>query len=223
MINEINRLPETLPGIDIKTAIKSFGGNQHLFIKVVSEFIKRYAQLPDQIATALNNHDMELAQRLSHTIKGVSGMIHATDLFHASKDLEFSIKNNQNSNYIQSIFHVFKISFDNVLKSATHIGCLINESVDESDRCKHKPIQEPIESLIINLFNFLKKNNPKAEKLLHAIKPRLTQLGFEKEVNMIESHMDQYNFVSSCNILKSIAIALNITIADTSEPIQHTL
>jgi HPt (histidine-containing phosphotransfer) domain-containing protein len=84
-------LPE-LPGIDVEDGLERLGGNKASYIRLLQKFSSNQAQAISSIEEALAADDQELAVRLAHTLKGVSGSIGATDLAKSATKLETTIK-----------------------------------------------------------------------------------------------------------------------------------
>jgi PAS domain S-box-containing protein len=87
-------LPE-LPGIDIASGLDRLGGNQVLFLRLLRLFRSDYPGALDDIRVALERGDQELARRLAHSLKGVSGQISAKGLNEAARSLEQAIAGNE--------------------------------------------------------------------------------------------------------------------------------
>ena len=67
-------------------------GDADLFARVLVRFRKDYRHAAARIREALAAGDMELAQRLAHTLKGASGMIEAVMLREAAQALEQALR-----------------------------------------------------------------------------------------------------------------------------------
>jgi len=87
-------LPETLPGINLQTALKLVAGNKRLFKKMLLEFADSCRDAPQEISALLAQGDIIGASRLAHNIKGNAGIIGAPELHHAACLLEDSLKEN---------------------------------------------------------------------------------------------------------------------------------
>ena len=91
------------PGIDVKTelpdidgldtadGLKRVGNNIRLYRKLLAKFRDSNTKSAEQIRRALTDGDMELAQRLAHTVKGVSGNLGALEMQTAAANLESQI------------------------------------------------------------------------------------------------------------------------------------
>ncbi|MGD8993156.1 MAG: response regulator, partial [Desulfobacterales bacterium] len=85
------RLPRKMTGIDVQTGLVRVGGNQSLYLDLLAKFHRDYADATSRLKSALHNGEHELAQRLVHTVKGVSGSIGALDLNNAAAEMETAI------------------------------------------------------------------------------------------------------------------------------------
>jgi CheY-like chemotaxis protein len=80
-----------LPGIDSVSGLQRLGGNRVLFLRLLRLFRADYPGHVQEIRAALGQGDLDLARRLAHTLKGVSGQISASDLSEAARVLEMNI------------------------------------------------------------------------------------------------------------------------------------
>jgi CheY-like chemotaxis protein/HPt (histidine-containing phosphotransfer) domain-containing protein len=92
-------LPKHLEGIDIDEGLRRVGGNPKLYRKLLVEFSQDHREDVDAIRKALDQKDFEAAQRIAHTIKGVSGSIGAADLHHEAESLDSVLKEGQQDLY----------------------------------------------------------------------------------------------------------------------------
>ncbi|MEO5328486.1 MAG: response regulator [Magnetococcus sp. THC-1_WYH] len=84
-------LPE-IPGIDVHASVRRMGGNIKSYKKILRRFRDNQGAVDHAIRQALNDADKETAERLAHTLKGVSATIGAMRLYDKAKALESAIK-----------------------------------------------------------------------------------------------------------------------------------
>ncbi|MGA1236580.1 MAG: response regulator [Limisphaerales bacterium] len=82
----------TAPGFNPEDGLRRVGGNRKLYLKLLNEFIQQQVQAPDQISAALQSQDLETAQRIAHSIKGVAGNLGATEIQTLAADLEHILR-----------------------------------------------------------------------------------------------------------------------------------
>lgn len=98
--------------IDFNLAIQKLGNNRALFLKLVQDFCSTFVGHPQQISEAVEEGDIELAHRLAHTVKGVSGTFGAYFLYDSSLLLETMLKRGETEN-LQLTISIFKKDFEN--------------------------------------------------------------------------------------------------------------
>ncbi len=97
------RLPDSLPGIDMTTGLKRLMGNRKLFDKLLYDFVQNYAGIAGRIREAISREDLESAQRLVHTFKGVAGNLSATNVFNTAQNLESILRETDRSHLDEEI------------------------------------------------------------------------------------------------------------------------
>jgi two-component system sensor histidine kinase/response regulator len=90
-----SRVPDdglpSVEGLDTKDGLSRVAGNRKLYLKLLRQFVEQQSAAPAQIKEALANDDTSTAERLAHTVKGVSGSLGAPVVQRAAAKLEKSI------------------------------------------------------------------------------------------------------------------------------------
>ncbi|MBF0621838.1 MAG: response regulator [Magnetococcales bacterium] len=92
-----DNLPENLPGIDVSETLKRLGGDSDLFIKLLKRFSEIQSHTTKQIRLALAECRFNKAERLAHTLKGISGNLGAQQLQECAYALECAIRKGEKS------------------------------------------------------------------------------------------------------------------------------
>ncbi len=82
----------SIPGLDTALGLKRVLGKKDFYLNILRMFVANQGKAPEEIRRSLEAGDMETAQRLAHTAKGVSGNIGATELQELSARVEKCIK-----------------------------------------------------------------------------------------------------------------------------------
>ncbi|WP_020588001.1 response regulator [Desulfobacter curvatus] len=90
--NVLDDLPSELPGFDIEDGLRRVAGNRQLYRKLLLKVRRNYADAAADIRDLIEKGQMEDAQRLAHSIKGVAGNLGANALQSASLELEMHLK-----------------------------------------------------------------------------------------------------------------------------------
>jgi HPt (histidine-containing phosphotransfer) domain-containing protein len=84
-------LPE-IDGVDVTGGLKRVAGNKRLYRDLLRQFAAKHGDVGSQILTAIKSGDRKLAERIAHTVKGVSGTIGLQQVFTAAESLERAIR-----------------------------------------------------------------------------------------------------------------------------------
>ncbi|GAB2997052.1 hypothetical protein GCM10010960_13800 [Arenimonas maotaiensis] len=91
---EASNPPTMTPtGLDVARGLALMGGKAALYHKILAQFRERQADAPAKIREALDAGDAVAAQRIAHTLKGLSGNIGATSLQKACASIDARIRN----------------------------------------------------------------------------------------------------------------------------------
>jgi CheY-like chemotaxis protein len=110
------RLPVEMRGIEVQTGLVRAGGNRALYLDLLSKFHRDYADATSQIKSAFDKGEHEFAQRLVHTVKGVSGSIGALDLQNAASELETAVRQ-ESARGLDDLLNQFDTALNIVLDS----------------------------------------------------------------------------------------------------------
>jgi signal transduction histidine kinase/CheY-like chemotaxis protein len=89
-------LPE-IEGVNLADGLKRVAGNKRLYRDLLGQFVAKQGDAGTQISTALAGGDRQLAERIAHTVKGVSGNIGITGVQSAAQKLEKAIREGQDT------------------------------------------------------------------------------------------------------------------------------
>jgi signal transduction histidine kinase/CheY-like chemotaxis protein len=89
-------LPE-IAGINLADGLKRVAGNSRLYRDLLGKFVTKEGGAAARISTAIENGDVKLAERITHTVKGVAGNLGITEVQSAAQKLEKAIREGQDS------------------------------------------------------------------------------------------------------------------------------
>jgi CheY-like chemotaxis protein len=102
---EASRDPEAVPaiaGLDTYDGLSRVGGNRKLYVKLLQQFVDQQGPAVELIAEALAGQNMERAERLAHTLRGVAGNIGAKPVQSAAAALENLIRQRASTKDVSS-------------------------------------------------------------------------------------------------------------------------
>jgi CheY-like chemotaxis protein len=85
-------LPSRIEGLDMANGLRRVLGKKPLYLSMLRKFVAGQKSVVEEIRKALEGNFWETAERLAHTLKGVSGTIGAARLQQLAERLEFAIR-----------------------------------------------------------------------------------------------------------------------------------
>lgn len=202
-----DNLPESLPGVDITTALRRLNGNRKLYRQLLLNFAQNHTTVTEEIRALLNGDDLHNAERLAHTIKGVGGNLSATAIYDAAQELEFSISRGA-GNYNRLLSNL-----DQALKPVVAEINKIMELNQIKRRLSHSPIErEQVAPILFQLAGFLKTNDTNSLTSMEDLKDIMASSLFGDAIMELENHIENFNFTSALSALEKIAEGLNISL-----------
>jgi len=90
--DEHSSLPEHLPGIDIQDGLMRVGGNPAAYSRLLIQFLDLESGVIRRLQAALAVPDIESAERICHSLKGVAATLGMLPISHLASSMEASIK-----------------------------------------------------------------------------------------------------------------------------------
>lgn len=108
-------LPEFIPNVDIEAVLKRLGGNRAFVHKLLISFAKQNADTGNQLLDAMAIQNWELAERISHTLKGTAGTIGIMTVSATAGELNQALKEKKYQD-AEPLAQAFKQSLDRVIE-----------------------------------------------------------------------------------------------------------
>jgi len=199
-------LPGRLEGIDIEEGLRRVGGNRRLFQKLLVDFFQDHGDDVQAIHQALDQDDLETAQRIAHTIKGVSGSIGAADLQRDAASLETGFKEGQQDRYPELLARL-EDTLAPVMQGLEVLA--VSGKTEESTATDGSPIDvEAILPLIDEIQVLLEEMDPEAEDKVADLKALLGGGAHQKLVNVLSKRVGEFEFEDAREILAQLRKAL---------------
>ncbi|MEO5374872.1 MAG: response regulator [Alphaproteobacteria bacterium] len=211
---ETSPIPETVPGIDVASALERIDGNRKLFMTLLREFHRDYADAPEQIIRFLRGKresDATAALRLAHTIKGLAGNISATSLFEAAKTLEWEIRNGHRDAWLPSAER-FAVAHGELLVGIATLAKHQATTREEGEATLVPPLdRETIGPALVELAELVRTSNGRALDRFEALKTALA--GTEEarnDIRRLEENLGCFDFATARTTISDLALTLGI-------------
>ena len=208
----IKELPDRLPGVNIETALKRMSGNKQLLTKLLLIFADNYAGAARKIRKALTDENIDLAQRLTHNLKGISGNLSADDIFTASRNLETAIKKSGKGEHTNACLNKLEKALKKVIEAVKKLPPG-NDAQKEPAILQEETLPDPekISPILIEVHHLLNKNSLTARKKFMTLKRQFN--GGESEallLEQLEDALSRMDFKSARKHIASVAALLGI-------------
>ena len=199
-----------VPGLDTDLGLKRFMGKKAFYLDMLRKYAEKQIEIPDQIRQTLAANDPGTAERLAHTIKGVSGNIGATGVQAIAAELEHSIKHNNPPEQTSEILERFGQALAELIGHLSQaLG--IKEKVEEEiatapvDPARIKPI-------LLKVSQYLQDNDSEVVDYLETAGAELKGAVSREAYKKLEDLIGSYDFEGALECLKEIGELLDITI-----------
>jgi PAS domain S-box-containing protein len=202
---EEQQLPDAIPGINMVEGLNRVGGNRKLYRKLLHDFADNYRSCVAEIRQGIAAGRLEEARRLSHTLKGVSGNISATDIFSVSEKIEHALTKNPPEDCNALLDQL-----------ETAIGALIS-GIDMLNKSKRidspaEPAPLPvsaIEPMLLEAARLIWTDDVEAEQAISNLK-RAFGNRFTHELEEIAASVDGFDFEAAKQPMRRILAEMNI-------------
>jgi two-component system sensor histidine kinase/response regulator len=183
-----------IDGLDTVAAVQRILGKTSLYFSMLRNYVTNQANTVAAIRTALNADDVTTAERIAHTIKGLSGSIGATELQAMAAEIEKLIREKATRDEIDDKLATFEIA-QNTMIAALQAVMPMDES--HLDRVNIDNAGE----VLGELKQLLEADDSKATNLFKA-NFNLLQLVFSADVfAKLERAIMQFDFEKALGIL----------------------
>lgn len=202
---DVSQTPVELAGIHVAEARQRFNQNMDLIQNLIGLFYTENKQIMTRLWSLFQAQDWVTLGKELHTLKGITGNISATKVFHASKVCEDNLKN-QNHDQLETSLLALEQALQEVFQTAEliqnkkQVASLQNvtrpdEKNTLADVETHTKIKEFIRLLEMNNMNalFFFKNN---QALFHNV------FGTEEDFSRFSDHINRLNFKAGLQALR---------------------
>jgi PAS domain S-box-containing protein len=190
-------LPSGIQGLDSALGLRRVSGKIVLYETILRKYIAGQATVVDELRTAVENQDFELAKRLAHTTKGVSGNIGATGVQGIAAEIEAGLGEGVDSVAILDKLTVLQSALAPLLQSLA--ACLPQDTKAVAVTIDTEKLAE----LRAQLTDFLKADDSQAADLFeeHA---SLFKAAWPEQFKSLETDLKNFDFDQAFQTLEAI-------------------
>ncbi len=200
---------ESLPGIDLPTAMLRLMGNRKLFDKLLHDFVQNYADISGKIRQSVESNNTAEAQRLAHTVKGVAGNLSATMVYNSALEIEAAIRQGDKT-FINEAIGKLEEGMRVVVETVSRIS---SGEKAAGQPVTFKPTQVDVFKLtkdLTELDNLLRKNSLQARKQWATLKNTIGGSGTQPLAEQVQECINRLDFRSARDRLAALAQQLGV-------------
>lgn len=189
-------LPSDINGLDIADGLRRVLGKKPLYLLMLRKFAAGQKSAMAEILKALDDNDWDAAERLAHTLKGVSGNIGATGLQQLAEKAEAAIKGHHPREELNGLL----IALKNLLKNL--IAQLEQKLPEELSRTDVTVEPEKLKSVCDKLEALLVDDDTEAGDVLDA-NAYLLNAAFPNHYRKIDDGIRSFDFDAALAALRN--------------------
>jgi two-component system, sensor histidine kinase and response regulator len=195
-------LPE-IGGIDTVGGLRRVVGNKNLYIDLLKRYSVGQRGAAAKIREALDGGDRALAERIAHTLKGVSGNIGATEAQAAAGELEAAIGGEQTGAAVPALLERLSSILSTTIE---HIDSGLAEAKKiRPGRERERGVTHSLKEIVDKLMHYIEESDGEALDYLESVRDELSELCDGAHFEKLEVSIRAYDFSAAIDILKLIA------------------
>ncbi len=197
--------PPDIPGVDWDAALTRMGGNVALLHKQLARFAETQADAVQRVQAALQQNDLDGAQREVHTLKGLAGNIGAAELATRAAMVEYVLKRGESAGLDAALQDLAA----RLARLTASIAAAAQVAPDESPALlDNAALQDDMRKLAA----LLSSDDSRAAKVVEGVATQWRALGQPDAARQLAKQVAQYEYESALTLLGATAQALGIPI-----------
>ena len=198
-----------VPCLDIETAVTRLAGNTLLYRQLLHRFYENHAQDVGKIAQALEQKEYARAERLAHTVKGVSGQIGAHALQRAAKALEQGIV--QKNHKMPAFLNNFSIALTDVTDALAKWD-IHPSSTTMAPNAMTEMDPNQVALLLKKWAVMLRDQDSKADSMIQPLRAQLQGHTTEPVLDKLKQKLKRYDYERALELLLEMAKMLGVSL-----------
>ncbi len=215
-VESVGEMPD-LDGINLKSGMVAVNGDWDLYTKLLHNFRDRHRGITREIRKQLEDGNLNVAQRMAHTIKGVAGTLGAHKLSTISSQLETALKKEDGPG-ISDLLNPFSKEVKRIIVALDNFFDKRNQNEPEdkiSDKkssvLRDRKIAQPdMNNLFQELSDRINEHDAYALTLLAEIETHFGRPQLGDNFQKLESLLNGFKFEQAKIVLENVTKDLGI-------------
>jgi two-component system sensor histidine kinase/response regulator len=191
---QVADLPSAIAGLDMTNGLRRVLGKKALYLSMLRKFVAGQKSAPDEILKALGANDWNGAERIAHTLKGVSGNIGATDLQQLADKFEAAIRERRPRDELDGLLSALK----NLLK---HLIAQLEQNLPKEQVMTSIPVDTAKLKMVCDKLKILLTDDDAAAADVLEANAQLLSAAFPGHYQKIAAAIQSFNFKAALTAL----------------------
>ena len=198
--NDNEKFQLNIPGLDFELGLKRVLGKKELYINLLKKYVSGQKNVFVEMENMLSKGDWRSAERLAHTLKGVSGTIGAVTIQHKAEILETALRKHTSFDLLNPLMRETNVMLDEII---THLENLLPEEEDISKNEKSFSKPEELLKVLEKIKPFVETRKPKkCAEIMKEYKELIWPSQFQMQAAEFQKLVSRYKFKEAMDILK---------------------
>ncbi|MFH0782765.1 MAG: response regulator [Pseudomonadota bacterium] len=208
------QMPETIAGIDLKSALSLVHGNSGLYKRILRDFLEKYGDAGEFLQNSIQKDQVKEAKQLTHSLLGVCANIGAGKLLPAVRELDESLKAEKS----EEMEGLLRIVIEKLSSLMDTLRGLHLDSTSAAPSHAETPSAEPeqITRIFYEMKILLQERNSRAMYCLPELKKALAGRQVKEELDLLDRTLYKLDFKKALMILANMAKTLNIPLQEVT-------
>lgn len=195
-----------IPGVDTQTGLKRVLGKKDFYLSILKKYTVNQKNTITEIKKALESEDYNTAERLTHTLKGVSGNIGAEAVQEKAALLESLFKEHAPEEKLKAVIE----ETDKLLKYVTEgIIKALPPDIPGQQRSGRQASAAELLNLLQELKPYVEAHKPKkCAGLMNEYRKLIWPAELENDASRFDKLVSTYRFSEAAKILNSLLESL---------------
>ncbi|MEP1595889.1 MAG: response regulator, partial [Halieaceae bacterium] len=191
-------LPDSLPGINIREGMTRVGGNSRLYLDLLADLCRDYADSGQRIENMLAAADDDGARQLAHKLRGIANNLGMTSVGVAAEAIELPLKSGDS--VPADALPQLSAALEEAAKSqATLVPLMATGGTVEMDQGEQL-------LLLVELMQAVTDNNPEALEMVEQLLAAAGESPGAKGLAAAKEALELYDFASAGQHLQTVSL-----------------
>ncbi|MGA2641933.1 MAG: response regulator [Spirochaetia bacterium] len=189
-----------IAGVDMEAGLRRVAGNRPLYIDLLRRFADGHKATPAMINEALARGELETAERLAHTVNGISGNLGVLEVQAAAGDLEHRIHGGESHDGVEASLRRLFAS----LETTTALILRSLPATEQANGASARLNADEQRKIVARLMTLINESDSEAIDYFESVRGRLAFVHEGEEIEGLWEKLKVYDFSAALDTLQRL-------------------